>query len=87
MCIPPQSITTELAAAAIERLLGTEDPDDRVHRLEHVIKCMPRSEAEEWQRRLASLSDEARLADRRVLLGLEPDADELAQPTPDTMLH
>jgi hypothetical protein len=45
MCVPPQSITPEHAAAVIERLLGTEDPDDGVHRLEHVIKCMPRFEA------------------------------------------
>jgi hypothetical protein len=39
----------------------------------HGIKCMPRAEAEEWQRRSFSLSDNARLADRRLLLGLEPD--------------
>jgi hypothetical protein len=31
MCIPSESITPELVAAAIERLLSTEDPDDGVH--------------------------------------------------------
>jgi hypothetical protein len=68
----PQCITPKDAAAAIERLLSAFD-NERVSRPHLVIKCMPRSEAEEWQRRLASLSREARLADRRILLGLEPD--------------
>jgi hypothetical protein len=68
----PQSITPKDAAAAMERVLSAVD-DDGVRCPQHIIKCMPRSEAEEWQRRLASLSDDARLADRRLLLGLEPD--------------
>jgi hypothetical protein len=38
---------------------------------------MPRSEAEEWQRRLDSLSDDARLTDRKILLGLEVDSTTL----------
>ena len=67
----PESITPKGAAVAIERLVSTEDEDGILHH-EYIIKCMPRFEAEQWQRRLASLSHEARLADRQLLLDLEP---------------
>ena len=68
----PESITPKDAAVAIERLMSTED-EYRVRNHENIIKCMPKCEAEEWQRRLDSLSDRTRLTDRRLLLGLEPD--------------
>jgi hypothetical protein len=54
----PQSISPKDAAAAMERLLSTRD-DELVFHHEIIIECMERSEAEEWQRRLRSLSDEA----------------------------
>jgi hypothetical protein len=68
----PESITPKDAAVAIERLMSTED-ENGVRRHEDIIKCMPKCEAEQWQRRLDSLSDRTRLTDRRLLLGLEPD--------------
>jgi hypothetical protein len=58
-----KSITPKDAAEAMERLLSAIDDDGRRHP-ENIILCMPRSEAEEWQDRLASLSEDARLADR-----------------------
>jgi hypothetical protein len=70
----PKSITPKGAAAAIERLISTED-EDGVRYPWKIIHCMPRAEAEEWQRRLESMSDEARLADRQLLLGSEHDND------------
>jgi hypothetical protein len=82
----PQSITPKAAAVAIERLLSTEG-DDGLLNPERMLECMSRSEAEAWQLRLASLSEDARLADRQLLLGLEPDDDDLKQRGPDTMLH
>ena len=71
----PESITPESTAAALERLLHAIDDDGVMHHAEKIILCMPRSKAEEWQDRLGSLSDEARLADRNILLGLEPNSD------------
>jgi len=65
--VMPKSITPEGAAAAIERLLSTEDEDGILHH-EYIIKCMPRFEAEQWQRRLFS-SDGARLVDRPLGAG------------------
>jgi hypothetical protein len=63
----PQSFPPKDAAAAIERLLSTEDGDGvRYH--EKIIRCMPRAEAEQWQRRLFS-SDGARLVDRPLGAG------------------
>src|SRR5262249_21384283 len=43
----PESITPKGAAVAIERLVSTEDEDGILHH-EYIIKCMRRSEAEQW---------------------------------------
>jgi hypothetical protein len=40
---------------------------------------MPRFEAEQWQRRLDAMSQEARLADRQRLLGSEHADDVLVE--------
>jgi hypothetical protein len=74
----PNGITPKGAAAAIERLVATRDDDGVLHP-EHVINCMPRFEAEQWQRRLAAMSEEARLTDRRLLLGSEHEDDVLVE--------
>jgi hypothetical protein len=47
----PQNISPKDAAAAIERLLSTEDDEFVLHH-EKIIECMTRSDAAEWQRQL-----------------------------------
>ena len=74
----PNSITPKGAASAIERLVSTRDDDGILH-AEHIINCMPRFEAEQWQRRLDAMSQEARLADRQRLLGSEHEDDVLVE--------
>jgi hypothetical protein len=51
----PQYLSPKDAAAAMKRLLSTMDDDFALHH-ENIIECMSRSKAEDWQRRLASLS-------------------------------
>ena len=64
----PQAILGSRIEVALLRLAATEDVEYFLHP-EHLVECLSRPDAQEWQLRLERLPWMQRVADRALLLG------------------
>jgi len=64
----PTGLTRECVKRAVLALADTEDENDYLHP-EKLVRTMSRVDAERWQKRLSSLDENVRCADRAILLG------------------
>jgi hypothetical protein len=63
----PSGLKSEIVRDAALALAGTEDDKYVIHP-EHLLRVVPLSSAQGWQRRLQQMDEEQRLADRGLLL-------------------
>jgi hypothetical protein len=72
MTIPAKEPDIDTVRAAALKLAETEDEHFMAYP-ERFITAMPRSKAQQWQRRLSVMNEDRPCADRLVLLGTDND--------------